>query len=454
MTIKKLSLSAVAAAMVATSAIAGSIDAGSLSKVSKELLTAQAVDVNLSNGIEYTNSMNNTDVKTASEAGFELEIAGLKNASGLEVINPDTNTTIATQTGIVGDTIIFEAATGQSAVEDQTYMFISTSTKGVSNDIVAGELEVSIPKGSTSLSATVKTTSNDGVSVLDTASGPIVSTVQQFSLQVSEKLSASIDAAADFLEFTTVNGLAATTTTDTFEYNFTNLKAELDFPADETARSMVLLTGDQNISTYAVTSSVGADTVNDMNITLDTGADLALDTNGTTSTVTRTFTVNPTDDMRPVTFTLNGTTTINGGVVVNLGTGLDAGNWDVYGYTAQIPNVAGLSTHDTVMKFTNRSSIDADIYFTLIDPDGTVARLNSVDNPELASLAADTTGTYVASALLALVDDAAFNKTGSISVEVAVPTTPDAVYGMASFKNNALGQFKDLPVYNSSDMNY
>jgi hypothetical protein len=56
--------------------------------------------------------------------------------------------------------------------------------------------------------------------------------------------------------------------------------------------------------------------------------------------------------------------------------------------------------------------------------------------------------------LLAQVTDVAFNKTASISVEVSVPATPTNIYGFASFRNLKLGQFKDLPIYNSSTLSY
>jgi len=77
------------------------------------------------------------------------------------------------------------------------------------------------------------------------------------------------------------------------------------------------------------------------------------------------------------------------------------------------------------MKFTNRSSLPTNIYFTLIDPQGHTVSLNSVDNPKLAALPAGTTGTYTASELVSLIPaGTTFNHTGSFSIEVSIPTTP------------------------------
>jgi len=134
----------------------------------------------------------------------------------------------------------------------------------------------------------------------------------------------------------------------------------------------------------------------------------------------------------------------------------NAGEWAIYGYNAQIPNVAGVEgRYETTMKFTNRSGLDTDIFFTLIDQDGTIVELSSADFPnEIAALPHNTTGKYNATDLLALVTDPEFDKNRSISVEVSIPTTPSAVYGAAAFKNNMTGQFNDLPIYNTSSMTY
>jgi hypothetical protein len=455
MTTNKLGLSVVAASLVASSLVAGTFSLDT-SKVSKELLKAQAVDVNITKAIKYTNTMSNTEVKSASEAGFELDIPGLNSNSNLSnlvvQVDDDTNTTVAKYSKTVGTTIVFAAESGKSATENETYRFVSADKN---TSINAVDLALTAPKDAESVTATAKTTSNDGVSILDTASGAIIEVAQQYSFAVDTQLSASVDAAADFLDFTTADSKAKTTHTDIYEFTYTDKGADLDFNATATAVNINVIS-DVNLSTYAlaITGDINMPaTVNDMNITFDDNN--ITDVNGS-HTDTFTFTESATDDMGVVNFTANASVTIDGGVVVDLANSVDAGDWGIYGYTAQIPNVVGLAGNiETTMKFTNRSDIDSEIYFTLIDPDGTVATLNSKDNASIASLAKGTTGTYKASALIALVDDADFDGTGSISVEVAVPTTPNSVYGMASFKNITLGgQFKDLPVYNSSEMAY
>jgi len=135
-----------------------------------------------------------------------------------------------------------------------------------------------------------------------------------------------------------------------------------------------------------------------------------------------------------------------------------AGIWDLYGYQAQIPNVAQKpGSYDTSIKFTNRGTVGtSDIFFTLIDMDGTIVKLDSV-NDGLSQIAQDATSKYKASdlAALAVAKDQNFDDANTFSVEVSIPVTPDSVYGMASFVNTSVnGQAKDLPVYNTSTMTY
>ncbi|MCD6258009.1 MAG: hypothetical protein J7J31_00240 [Helicobacteraceae bacterium] len=403
---------------------------------------------------------------TATEPGFELKFPGLTPIaeSNITIADSDTNVTVAVFDRNDGESVIFSTVSGTTIQRNKNYT-VGHELNATHSDTtrLGTSLMLSLPVGTTTADASLILYSNSGDSTLDTATDTILETRTQFTGSFGTQLDAQIDASADFLLFNADGARADSTTQDSYTFTFANDK-DIDFAATSTDVTYTVF-ADRNISTFTVTAADAdtndvfsgswadavwpAPTVNDYNIT----ASVVGDTNGSVTEEVQ-LTVAPTEDMAIVNFTGQGVVTFDGGATKTLFSGVSAGNWTIYGYTAQIPNVAGLSTHDTVMKFTNRSSLNTNIYFTLIDPDGTTATLNSADNAEIASLNADTTGTYVASALLALVDDAAFDKTGSISVEVSIPTTPDAVYGMASFKNNALGQFKDLPVYNSSSMGY
>lgn len=460
MTMKKLGMSAVVASMLTTAVYASgtiSVEGGPITAAT-EFLDNSAVDVNLTRSFLYTNGMT---LATASEAGFELKFDVTPTSDGnLTVQDFDTNETVADFDRVDGNSIIFSAATNANIQRNKKYKVVSDDNTTVG----AGAISLTIPKGTTTLTATLIVSDNTGVNVLDNPSANVIDIKPQLSGSFSTKLNAQIDAANGFLVFATNS---PTTTSDTYSYIYSSIR-DMDIPVTVTAVDYVV-SSDTNLSTYTVTqantsaTTTGAwgngdftNTVNDTNITMAASAGNQ-DNNGSIEQLV-TLNIAPTAAMKVVDFKATGKATYTAGAVTGvtktLFADVDAGTWTIFGYNAQIPNVAGLTTHDTTMKFTNRSSLDTNIYFTLIDPDGTVATLNSVDNPTVAALPSNTTGTYKASKLLALVTDTAFNKTGSVSVEVSIPTTPSAVYGMASFKNITLGQFKDLPVYNSSTLGY
>jgi hypothetical protein len=470
MTIKKIALSVAAIALTATASYAaGTLSVnGGVMQASSELLETTDINATLSTqSLTYTCGMS---ASTATEPGFELKFPTATPISvddKISIIDGETNATVAVYDRIDGNSVIFSTSTGATVQRNKTYKVVATDD----NASISSSLKITLAEGSSSADAQLILYSNSGDSTLDTASDTIVEAVTQFTGSFGTLLDAQIDASADFLLFNADGSRADSTTKDSFTFTFGNDK-DIDFTATSSDVTYTVLS-DVNLSTYTITGADTAGTntktgsfvadngfddihVNDMNITIDDTGSTANANGDVNGTITKDIqlTVAPTADMAVVNFTAQAVVTFDGGATKTLFSGTDAGNWTIYGYTAQIPNVAGLSTHDTTMKFTNRSTLDTNIYFTLIDPDGTTATLNSSANTELSALAAGVTGTYKASDLLALVTDADFDKTGSFSVEVSIPTTPSSVYGAASFKNKTLGQFKDLPVYNSSSMGY
>ena len=455
MTIKKIGLSVLTAGLVTTASMAGTLTLGSSAEtVSSELLSAQAVNVGITSGFTFNTS--GMTASSATEPAFELAFGtGITPTTTNGDVNvtrcDDNSTAIAIYDRIDGTSMIFSTVATKTVERNVDYCIT-----GVTNAIVTDELNVTMAQNSTGVDATVYLYDNTGVNTLDSATATVLTSAAQFTGAWGTKLNAQIDASTGFLLFN-----SAPTTTDTYTFTITE-DGTVDHQAVLTGAS-VIITPDQNISTYGISaadtnSSVGVFTtamttaVNDLNLTV-TGLTASTNTASKTYTQTTTLTVAPTAAMGVVNFTGTGAVTFTGGSK-SLFTSEDAGAWTIYGYTAQIPNVSGLATHDTTMKFTNRSSLNTNIYFTLIDPDGTAVTLNSVTNTSLSSLNANVTGTYKASDLIALVTDTDFDATSSFSVEVSIPTTPNSVYGMASFKNTTLGQFKDLPVYNSSTMSY
>jgi hypothetical protein len=442
---KKIITSAAVAAALTTGAFAAgtlTID-GSTYKVSKELLQAKAVDVNITTAIDYKAGIANS---SAAEPGFEIVFAGLTpSAKDLLMIDADTNATIAQFSRIDGSSVILATKSGASVNRNKTYRLVSNDSN---SSIEPGDLTLTLPKGTTSAKAKLILTDNTGFSALDTVEDDIITTVQQFSASVTTELSEKIDSSADFKKF------VAAGKADTYEISFVNIGSTLNYAADATKVELVLF-ADQNLTKNgyaAATDGAGSIVAYDMNTTL-TYSDADSDDNQSDE---NNLTVNGTSAMSITTFTASAIVTVDG--ITSPLTVMDkeeAGKWDIYGYTAQIPNVVAIASRfETTIKFTNKGNEDANIYFTLRDQDGTVALVNSATNTNIPSLKAGTTGTYNASTLLAQVTDVAFDKANSMSVEVSVPATPTNIYGFASFRNLALGQFKDLPIYNYSDFNY
>jgi hypothetical protein len=291
--------------------------------------------------------------------------------------------------------------------------------------------------------------------------GIVLETKPEWEVSVVEKFDAQIDAAQSFKLFTTNSSVGGTVDTTNVNFKHNNVAVGTGAVTWNVKTYM-----DTNVTASGTLVSAatkgGTAAVNPMVLATDSIEGYVADYNITT--------IGSTNDDYNLTFTANGTTKIDETVFKTSISALNAvgntsfkkdylnksdlGQWAIYGYKGQIPNVASTGPVTTVLKFTNRSKLDTNIYFTLIDQDGTIATLNSVDNTSLASLPHNTTGTYKASDLLDLVTDPDFNKTASFSVEVSVPTTPSAVYGFASFRNSDAGNFKDLPIYNSSTMTY
>lgn len=482
MTIKKLGISAATAAVLASSAFAaGTLTvSGGINSISSELIDSQDVNVSFSNPLTYTNGMS---ASSATEPGFELTISGatMNSTSGANLVvkvadgegYTDENTTVATFDRLDGGSVIFSTVADQTVERTKKYMIVSddgsdsNGTHSHVNTVDSADLNVSLAQGTATVNAQIKLWSNSGDSELDTATAQILETATQFSGSFGNRLNAQIDASQSFALFENTNTTTAESTTkDDFTFTVANDK-DITYPATAT-KFDVNITADADISAINAVDDANTDAVsvtgawadNDFNGTVIGTDTIYMETTATNhdnnGSITEDMgvTIDGTTTLGVTNFTATGKVYFDNGATKTLFSNSAAGTWSIYGYQAQIPNVVGTATIDTTFKFTNRSSLDTEIYFTLVDPDGTVATLNSVTNTELASLASNNTGSYKASELVALVNDANFDSTGSFSVEVSIPTTPTSVYGMASFKNKTLGQFKDLPVYNSSSMGY
>ncbi len=467
MTIKKIALSLAAIAVVSTSTFASgtlelNITANSNQKTefSNELISVKDTDYNKTdNAYKYTCGIKNS---SASEPGFELKLLGDAEITGtnekISIYKESNSSKIATFDRYDKDThsIIFKSVSGTSITRGATYVIAEDENGSTTTN----DIDLTIKKGAKVVKGELIITDNTGTNVIDTATGILFKGADQFKMTIDNPFSAKIDASKSFKEFYSSN--TNNNLSDSIKYTIANIKGDLLIPA--LAGSIkVNIVADQNLSAYKMTLSSSKAGINqdniadpvlnkDYNITANNANNKA-DTNFS-SVITSKLTTDKTGAMSVTKFKATGIVKFNTNYSKTLLDKVNAGIWEIYGYKAQIPNVTGAEGFETVIKFTNRSSIAADIFFTLIDPEGNVVELNSKDTT-LSSIAKNATGTYKASDLIKLIPAGkTFDSKTSFSVEVTIPTSPNKIYGMASFKNKTLGQFKDLPVYNSSEMAY
>ena len=418
---------------------------------------------NPSTGIVYTPT--NIPATSLKNPIFKFTFANVKNivpsntTAVFEVV--DGNYTMVAKSpqvsGSNSNIISFNAVDANTyAYNNKTYVVADSNG---TDAMGYADVNATVLKGSTSnVTLQAELYSGDSQAQADLAPATVIAKVgPEYVGSVTNKYDARIDASNSFYTFYDQYNNVVTTNNNKQDSAIFNLHQNATLPGASlgVTDATLVLTFDQNLTKNGYNVSEG--TPNDYNVT-DTVAN-AFNTNNAAkdNNKTLTLTVDGQTAIPKTTFDAHAyVTDAKSGKTFDLiskSTG-NAGAWTIYGYNAQIPNVVGNGNIETTMKFTNRSSLDTNIYFTLIDPDGTVAKLNSVDNPTLPSLKHNTTSKYDASTLLGLVTDPAFNKTGSFSVEVSIPTTPSSVYGFASFRNLTLGQFKDLPIYNTSKMTY
>jgi len=482
MTIKKLTLSVVAATMIATTGFSATIHSGSTDTISSELLSVQAVPVQVSKPIVFTCNMNKTSVATASQAGVQLTIPGLDSTNNTkqdvyELKNMGTKTNpswivvkvVATQGSVIPskNMIVFNGENNTSIVEGKVYG-IGDQDLNVSADAntslttTTGAITFNVAQGSSSVPATVQVVSNDGVSVLDVGSAPIATAVKQYALKVMRQASAQIDSTNGFFDFRTNSN------TDTIKFrlynnaNLTDAKADglsavIDIPAT-TTKSTAVLSWDQNLTAYKITPAVSVGTYVQQPGPYDTNATYIISKLGTTganATVTFTKKNNNAQPMSTTNFTLSGNVLFNGIVKpLKLATNLNAGSWTIYGYNAQVPNVRNNANLTTYVNITNTSSIPAEAIFKIIpETDGVNAGVGSCTIPA-GIIPANASRKFNIANVLAKSNCSPAVKTDSnMAVEITVPTSPTQVFANAYTKNKQLNSFITLPVYSNGTAN-
>lgn len=467
MTINKIATSVVAAALISTSAYAITIGSGTLAvdggvklSVGSELIAREAVEANVTTMLTYTTDI---EASSATEPAFELSFAGLNTASNLHIINDANTTVIATFDRVDGSTVIFSTANGVTVERNGVYRVTSIDNNG---SIGADELSINLPVGTTDFDATLTLWNNNGDAKLDTATATLFEKKTQFATSVTTPLSASIDASNELKSFSTASGGATTTSTDTLVVQFTNdttinykatlVSAEFNITAADgnlsayvlTAPSSSITTADGNATVAITASNIDVDFTEDANTSYN--PNIVLDTTEATAMTETTFAAKST-----VVFNRTGTNyTIN-----PTDSAVAGGEWDIYGYNGQIPNVVSNATKETYVNITNTSSRSATPVFTILaqttHSDGTTTGSGIVcENVTAASIASNSSVKYSMTNILALSgaencqDDAITN----YALELTVPTEPNFVYVNSQQRKG--DTVTVLPVYNTSEYSY
>ena len=475
MTIKNIMLSAIAASLVTTAAVAGTVKNNTTAGlIGQEKLSLS--DVNVSNAfrgfdeVVYTpadipaTSVKNPIFKFTFAGGTSLNVDDNTSVWELATDGNESNATInGNWRRVAGDMQVSgknSEVASFNAVDSSIYAY-NNKKYIVADDngtvLIDANVTTVVAKGSTSdLTLQAEIYSGDSQKQVDIAHATTIAKVgPEFVGSVTQKFNNTIDASLAFAKFHDFE-TGETSTTDKAIFN---LHKNATLTGASLGANIVNLDVlfDQNTSKYITVAAGYSSALKDMNVT---GTVSGFNTNSTAhdENATLTLTVNPTspDEIKKTVFDAHAyvVSGANSFDVIAKKT-KNAGEWTIYGYNAQIPDVMPTDKYVTYMKFTNRSSLNPGVYFTLIDQDGTVETVNSV-NDGIASIPANTTVKYKASDLAAIASkkNPDFDMTHSISIEVSIPTTPSSVYGMASLKNVASGQFKDLPIYNNSDLSY
>lgn len=477
MTIKQVMLSAIAATMVTTVAFAAAtsnpnkgvinINGGSAPRtISKELVSIQDTNVSVGkisyipHGIPagtlknpiFKFTFNNKIVSLGDNIGVYEENTSDINESTLVATNP----TLSSE----GKVLTFTAASADTYVTNgKTYYLGNDSNE--SKSTVDANITVAQSTSPSDVTVAAALYSGDSQDLADSAPAKVILQPEtEYSASVTQPFNARIDASSSFTKFYD-------------NYDKDNKSDELQIKITDKALTYNLSPNYANITVYYDTnlSKVKA-TVTDsysngkaVNLNLPVGSAsysantplITTDLNGTntydailtTNAVLNESTINKTN------FTAKVGLMKGNHYFPLLSKNTSAGQWSIYGYNAQIPNVSTASNGTrTIMKFTNTTGKKVNIYFLLRDQAGDTVTLDSVQNPSLAAIPAGSTSKYTAKELVNLIPAGKpFNKLSSFSVEVSIPTTPSKVYGEAMFIGNT-GQITTLPIYNNSSLNY
>ena len=455
MTIKKIGLSALAATMMASSAVAGTLtlDSNATSVASELLVDNNATLGTVGIQAEYTPSLTagvqDGKLLVTFEGGTITEVP-----TGF-VRNIDTNKTVGLNPQLAGQNsqkLIFDL---NDTVNDYNQLKLVADTVLGTDTNMSIKLKMISANGIT-MKMELLDNVDDSLDISDIKT--LASTETEWDVKVgSTVFDALIDAAGGFLNFTTdgANSQSSdysliTVTNNSVDQNTTDLDLNVTLISDTNLTTMVstMKLNGSNMSAaginaagqYTFTGSIA-------NITGAGDYNITLDSNGSAVLAKTDFQVSVSSD------NVGGNANFAGTYL----TKAPFGEWGIYGYSAQIPNVRTKDgVYDTYVNITNTSAISADAVFTILPKvDGSHSTEDDTCTYNAGSIPKNSQSKYNFKDILAASDcSEAVKSSVNFSVELAVPTKPNDVYVNAYTKNSSINDFIVLPVYNTSDNSY
>jgi hypothetical protein len=434
---RKIALSAVASAALATSVFGGTMSVTSQS-VGAESVAADRYFNNIDANVSYTASINGTLNQGSviyTFANVELNSTEISTTPGFVVLNDTTDQNISSSCAAGSSGRIICDLNGTITDGDSLVLVAKDATT-----ITAGTpIDINTSAGFSGATVAVQIT-NSATTTIDSGTATNwLTTVTEWTA-TSSGFANQIDASNDFLSFTSSSDANASVT-------ISQTAPDIASPTGSISWSVL---PDQNASAFGT-----------MNMT--TSATQGRDNNYTSGFTTLTarslyadFTPDGTNTIQEATFTTGLTMTLNNTTSNLIAAGTSFGAFTTYGYTAQIPGAsystaAGTDTTITIVNTGASSSTHA--YVTIQDATGNSCTIDSSANSSVAQPTAGTSSKYKLSEMLADTECSALTGT-SYSIELSVPTTPTNIYANAFVKNSTINQFKVLPVYNNSTNSY
>ena len=507
---KKLGFSLVAATMLSTSAMAictlpgsgtdctGNLNVSQGGTISAELLAVSDVNVSVANFtftphfstpstrnnpvFEFSVTPTNVTGDLTGHAIYEINASGEYNSS-----NPITKTGTITN-GVVSFGVL--SGGGGSVKSASNYAILSinpaTAPDGNATDPLNFAkvdllIKTAADAASTSVCANVYT-GDTGAFLSGACKTPLYTVVPEYKIIVDKEFNRRLDLCSGRIVFDTTSGGCGSDDNKTDRSAFQIVRTDVTYPFVDNNKSAMRIHADQNLSVIAIGGNVNANTagttmsptvtaspmiiLNAASTRQDTvlsASSLKDATNVARQSLTVVYEVNTSakipDTKFDWEFILSMTDASgkehNTSALGSLSKG-NLGEWKPFGYAAQIPNVSvnTAAAVESTMIVTNTGDKTAEVFFTLVGA-GVECQVDTLSNPTLNAIPANSIMKYTASTLLAACPSIGVD-TATFGLELDIAVNPQDIYTHASFRNKSSGTalFKDLPVYNTSSMSY